>query len=204
MVPFYSLTSQAYGSAFAPVQWAHQETLKAFERLTRFQLVIARDFFEYNFAGLQAIVSARTPVQYFAKQGELNLGIVRAVTTDTQKFLKESSEVAQKFAEVVRHSTEDFAASTERAASSGLKQATEAAEEFTRQVKRQTEEGEEFMRNTQRAHTNSEEGHEPQESQQEAEEEPQEEEEAAPPPRRGSRASTSGTRRAKGSRREHH
>jgi len=191
MVPLYSLTSQAYGSAFAPAQWVQQEGLKVLERLARYQVVIVQDLIQYNFAGLHAMVSAGTPVQYFARQGELNLGLVRTVTADTQKFLKESSDVAQQFVEVVKHSTEDFAGSAERAANTSLKKATEAAEEFTRQVMRQTEE-EEFMKSASRGGNNSEEHRET------------EERAATPSGRRAPRTSTQGTRRSKHSRREHH
>jgi hypothetical protein len=82
----------AYRAAFAPVQRAQQEGLNALGLFARFQYAIAGDLLEHNLAGVQAMVSAATPAEYFAKQGQLNARFVGKVATHTREFLKEASD----------------------------------------------------------------------------------------------------------------
>jgi hypothetical protein len=88
----YSAKSfDAYRAAFAPVRRVQQEGLNAIRRLTRFQYTLATDFLEHNLAGVQAMVSAATPTEYLAKQGELYAHFIGKLATHTQEFLKEST-----------------------------------------------------------------------------------------------------------------
>jgi hypothetical protein len=82
----------AYRAAFAPMLRAQHEGLKAWGRLTRFQVTIAGDVLEHNLAGIQAMVRAATPVEYLAAQGQLNAHFVGKVATHTREFLKETAE----------------------------------------------------------------------------------------------------------------
>ena len=83
---------EAYQTAFAPVLRAQQEGLKAFGQLARFQCTIAGDLLEHNLAGVQAMVNAATPAEYFATQGQLNVHFVGKVAAHTREFLKEAAD----------------------------------------------------------------------------------------------------------------
>jgi Phasin protein len=90
--------SYAHRITTAPVQQA-----QAWERLARFQYTIAGDLLEHNLAGMQAMMSAATPAEYFVRQGQLNVRFVQRVANHTREFLRQAGE----------HSTPGSATSTE-------------------------------------------------------------------------------------------
>ena len=81
---------EGHREAFAPVQRVQQEGLKTLGRFVRLQVTVAGALLEHNFAGVQAMMSAATPVEYFAKQSQLNARFVEKVATHTREFLKEA------------------------------------------------------------------------------------------------------------------
>ena len=96
--------SYAHRTITAPVQQAQQAGLRAWGRLARFQYTIAGDLLEHNLAGMQAMLSAATPAEYFVRQGQLNVRFVEKMANHTREFLQQAGE----------HSTPDSATSTER------------------------------------------------------------------------------------------
>lgn len=83
---------EAYRATFAPVLRAQQEGLQALSRFVRLQYTIAGDVMEHNLAALQAMASATSPMEYFAKQGQLNVRFVDKLATHAREFLSESAD----------------------------------------------------------------------------------------------------------------
>jgi hypothetical protein len=83
---------EAYREAFAPVQRVQQEGLKVLGRFARFQLSVAGALLEHNLAGVQAMMSAATPMEYFARQSQLNARFVEKVATHTRESLEEAAD----------------------------------------------------------------------------------------------------------------
>ena len=83
---------EAYRATFAPVLRAQQEGLKTLSRFVGWQYTIVGDLLEHNLAGVQAMVSAATPMEYFAKQGNLNVRFIDKVATHTREFLKDAAD----------------------------------------------------------------------------------------------------------------
>jgi hypothetical protein len=101
---------EAYRSAFAPAIHAQHEGLKAFERMARFQYAVAGDYMDWTLAQAQAVLAAKSPVEFAAKQAELGSkiseqlrGRVQELTTITresqstlnQLFNEASAKVAE-------------------------------------------------------------------------------------------------------------
>lgn len=96
----------AYRAAFAPVLRAQQEGLQAFGRFARFQYSIASDVLEHNLAGVRAAVSAASPVEYLATQGQLNVHFLQKVATHTCEFLQGSRQQSDAATSLVAHTTD--------------------------------------------------------------------------------------------------
>ena len=101
---------ESYRSAFAPALHAQHEGLKALERMARFQYAVAGDYMDWSLAQAQAVLAAKTPVEFAAKQAELGSkigeqlrGRVQELTTITresqstlnQLFNEASAKVAE-------------------------------------------------------------------------------------------------------------
>jgi phasin family protein len=83
---------ETYRGAFAPALQAQHEGLKAFERMARFHYAVAGDYMDWSLAQAQAVLAAKSPAEFVAKQAELGTkigeqlrGRVQELTTMTRE-----------------------------------------------------------------------------------------------------------------------
>ena len=82
----------AYRDAFAPVSKYQQDSLKAVERLARFQYAIAGDYLESGLAQAQAAFGAKSATELLSKQAELGTQLGEKLRTRAQEFATLASE----------------------------------------------------------------------------------------------------------------
>jgi phasin family protein len=100
-----------YRNAFAPAIHAQHEGLKALERMARYQYAVAGDYMEWSLSHAQALLAAKSPVEFAAKQAELSSKIgeqlrgrmqeLTTITRESQSTLNQIfNEASAKVAEL--------------------------------------------------------------------------------------------------------
>lgn len=125
------IDSQIYRSAFAPLQVARREWLKATERVIRLQIAIAEDVVSHSFASMYAMFDNRTPSEYFRKQGELTTDLYRKTSDRVQAFIEETSTGLERSGESMADAANEFGEAAKRAG----KEAQQVVEKSARNVK---------------------------------------------------------------------
>ena len=124
----------AYRNAFAPLMRMQEEGLKTVERLARFQYAVAGDCLESSLAQSYAVVDAKSPTEFLAKQAEIGARFGDKLRVRSQEFMSLTSEAqgslnqflkdtTTRTAEVVR----DAARETAREAAKEARKAAAAA-----------------------------------------------------------------------------
>ena len=62
---------ETYRSALAPALKVQQESVKALDRVGRYQYAVAGDYLEWSLAQAKAALGAQTPADFVSKQVEL-------------------------------------------------------------------------------------------------------------------------------------
>ena len=104
-----------YRSAFAPVLKAQQESIKAFERLGRYQYAVAGDYLEWSLAHANATAAVKTPAELMSKQVELATALNEKLRVRAQEFVSLATETQTSFTQVVSEATAKAADFTKQA-----------------------------------------------------------------------------------------
>jgi len=107
---------ETYRSAVAPYLHAQQEGLKAFDRLARYQYALAGDYLEWSLSNAKALVNAKTPAEYFAKQSELGTKISDQLRGRVQEFSTLASDAQSTITQLFDEASAKFAEVTKKAA----------------------------------------------------------------------------------------
>jgi phasin family protein len=106
----------SFRETFASVHKAQQEGFKAIERVARLQYAVAGDYLEAGIAQTQAALSAKTPVELFAKQAELGTQLGEKLRSRAQEFSSLASEVQGSVSSFATEATTRASASAKKAA----------------------------------------------------------------------------------------
>jgi phasin family protein len=106
-----------YKTALAPARRAQQESLKALERVGRYQYAVAGDYLEWSLAQAKIAVAAQTPAEFVSKQLELTTALSERLRGRAQEFVKLAADAQTGFSEVVNESVTKIAAETKKKAS---------------------------------------------------------------------------------------
>ena len=129
--------SENYRAAFAPVQVARHEWLKATERVARLQIAIAEDVLKHGFASLNAMFDTSAPGDYLRRQGELTADLYRKTSDHVQTFMNETSRGFEKSGESMADAAHEFGEAAKRAGKEA-QQVVEKASQRGREAAKQT------------------------------------------------------------------
>jgi hypothetical protein len=107
---------ETYRNAFAPALKAQQESLKAIDRLGRYQYAVAGDYLEWSLAQAKAATSAQNPSEFVSKQVELTTALSNKLRTRAQEFVSLATEAQTGFTDVVTEATAKIAEVAKRKA----------------------------------------------------------------------------------------
>ena len=96
---------ETYNKALAPAMHAQAESLKSFDRLARYQYAVAGDYLDWAFAQAQAMVGAKTPAEFVAKQAELSSKMTEQVRGRVQELTIISSEAQATLTQLFNDTT---------------------------------------------------------------------------------------------------
>ncbi|HME38735.1 MAG TPA: phasin family protein [Steroidobacteraceae bacterium] len=118
---------EAYRNAFAPALKAQQESVKAIERLGRYQYAVAGDYLEWSLAHASAAAGVKTPADLVTKQVELATALSEKLRVRAQEFVTLATEAQSSFTQVVSEATAKAAAMTKDATTKVAETAKKAA-----------------------------------------------------------------------------
>jgi phasin family protein len=96
---------ESYRNAFAPALKAQQESIKAIDKLGRYQYAVAGDYLEWSVAQAKAAAGAQTPAEFLTKQVELATALGEKMKTRAQEFVSLATEAQSTFTQVVTEAT---------------------------------------------------------------------------------------------------
>ncbi len=96
---------ETFSNAFAPALKAQQESVKAIERLGRYQYAVAGDYLEWGVAHANASVGVKTPAELLTKQVELATALGEKLRSRAQEFLSLATDAQTSFTRVVSEAT---------------------------------------------------------------------------------------------------
>jgi phasin family protein len=105
---------ETYRSAFAPALKVQQESVKALDRVGRYQSAVAGDYLEWSLAQAKAALGAQTPADFVSKQVELTTALSEKLRARAQEFVTLSTEVQAGFTDVVTDTTAKVVAETKK------------------------------------------------------------------------------------------
>jgi phasin family protein len=118
---------ESYRNAFAPALKAQQESVKAIERLGRYQYAVAGDYLEWSLAHATAAASLKTPAELVTKQVELASALSEKLRARAQEFVTLATEAQTSFTQVVSEATAKAASMTTHATAKVAETAKKAA-----------------------------------------------------------------------------
>jgi phasin family protein len=107
---------EAYRSALAPTLKTQQESLKAIDRVGRYQYAVAGDYMEWSLAQAKAAVDVQTPAEFVSKQVELATAFSEKLRARAQEFVTLATDAQTSFTQVVSEAAAKVAAVTKKAA----------------------------------------------------------------------------------------
>jgi len=107
---------EAYRSALAPTLKTQQESLKAIDRVGRYQYAVAGDYMEWSLAQAKAAVNVQTPAEFVSKQVELATAFSEKLRVRAQEFVTLATDAQTSFTQVVSEAAAKVAAVTKKAA----------------------------------------------------------------------------------------
>jgi len=107
---------EAYRKALAPATKAQQESVKAIDRVGRYQYAVAGDCLQWTLAQARAAVATQTPAEFFSRQIELATVLTERVRARAQEFVTLATDVQTSFGQVVSEATATVAEVTKKAA----------------------------------------------------------------------------------------
>ena len=107
---------EAYRSTLAPTLKTQQESLKAIDRVGRYQYAVAGDYLEWSLAQAKAAVGVQTPAEFVSNQVELATALSEKLRVRAQEFVTLASDPQTSFTQVVSEATAKVAAVTKKAA----------------------------------------------------------------------------------------
>jgi phasin family protein len=105
---------ETYRNAFAPALKAQQESIKALDRVGRYQYAVAGDYLEWSLAQAKAAIAAQTPADFVSKQVELTTALSEKLRARAQEFVTLASDVQASFTDVVADTTSKVVAETKK------------------------------------------------------------------------------------------
>ena len=118
---------ETYRNAFAPALKAQQESVKAIERLGRYQYAVAGDYLEWSLAHANAAVGVKTPAELVTKQAELATALSEKQRMRAQEFVSLATDAQASFTQVVNEATAKAADLTKDATAKAVVTAKKAA-----------------------------------------------------------------------------
>ena len=118
---------ETYRNAFAPALKAQQESVKAIERLGRYQYAVAGDYLEWSLAHASAATGVKSPAELVTKQVELATALSEKLRVRAQEFVSLATEAQTSFSHVVSEATAKAAAMTKEATTKVAETAKKAA-----------------------------------------------------------------------------
>jgi len=118
---------ETYRNAFAPALKAQQESVKAIERLGRYQYAVAGDYLEWSLAHVNASVGVKTPAELVTKQVELATALNEKLRVRAQEFVSLATDAQTSFTQVVSEATAKAADMTKEATVKAVDTAKRAA-----------------------------------------------------------------------------
>ena len=107
---------EAYRSTLAPTLKTQQESLKAIDRVGRYQYAVAGDYLEWSLAQAKAAVGVQTPAEFVSNQVELATALSEKLRVRAQEFVTLATDAQTSFTQVVSEATTKVAAMTKKAA----------------------------------------------------------------------------------------
>lgn len=105
-----------YRDAFAPVQNAQAEGLKAFERLARHQYAVAGDYIDFTLRAAKAAFDVRNGEDLLSSQRELGSELGTKLQKRAEEFVAIATEVQGNFAAALNKVAERTTAAPSRKA----------------------------------------------------------------------------------------
>ena len=96
---------ETYRSALAPALKVQQESVKALDRVGRYQYAVAGDYMEWSLAQAKAALGAQSPAEFVSKQIELTTALSEKLRTRVQEFVTLATDTQTGFTEVVSQAT---------------------------------------------------------------------------------------------------
>lgn len=118
---------EAYQNAFAPALKAQQESIKAIDRLGKYQYAVAGDYLEWSVAQAKAAAGAQTPAEFLSKQSELATALSEKMRARTQEFVSLATEAQSTLTEVISEATAKAADLTKQATTQAADAVNKAA-----------------------------------------------------------------------------
>lgn len=118
---------EAYRNAFAPALKAQQESIKAIDRLGRYQYAVAGDYLEWSLSHAQAAMAAQTPGELMSKQVELATELSEKLRNRAQEFAALATDAQSSFSQVVTETTAKVAEMSKEAAAKAATATKKAA-----------------------------------------------------------------------------
>jgi hypothetical protein len=106
---------ETYRNAFAPALKAQQESVKAIERLGRYQYAVAGDYLEWSLAHANAAAGVKTPAELVSKQTELATVLSEKLRVRAQEFVSLATDAQTSFTQMVSEATAKAAEMTKEA-----------------------------------------------------------------------------------------
>ncbi len=105
---------ETYRNAFAPALKAQQESVKALDRVGRYQYAVAGDYLEWSLAQAKAALAAQTPTDFVSKQVELTTALSEKLRARAQEFVNLATDAGTSFTNVVNEATSKVVAETKK------------------------------------------------------------------------------------------
>jgi phasin family protein len=105
---------ETYRTALAPALKVQQESVKALDRVGRYQYAVAGDYLEWSLAQAKAAVGAQTPAEFMSKQVELATTLSEKLRARAQELVKLATDSQSGMSEAVNESVNRAAAETKR------------------------------------------------------------------------------------------
>jgi phasin family protein len=118
---------ESYRNAFAPALKAQQESVKAIERLGRYQYAVVGDYMEWSIAHANAAAAVKTPAELVTKQVELATTLGEKLRIRAQEFVTLATETQSSFTQVVKEAAAKAADMTKEATAKVVETAKKAA-----------------------------------------------------------------------------
>jgi phasin family protein len=105
---------ETYRTALAPAIKVQQESVKALDRVGRYQYAVAGDYLEWSLAQAKAAVGTQTPAEFMSKQVELATSLSEKLRARAQELVRLATDSQSGMSEAVNESVNRAAAETKR------------------------------------------------------------------------------------------